>query len=78
MPETVDFEAVMRNAAAQGVDLQQIAIKYEGLTTAELVELGSHQEVTHQAGGGSILAKFPLEGMPLFPEKATAVLYLGA
>jgi len=74
----VDFDAVMRNAAAQGVDLQEITIKYEGLTAEELSELEAHQEVTHNTGGGSVLAKFPAKGAPLFPSKAAAVFSLGA
>lgn len=74
----VDFDAVMRNARRDGIDLQEIAIKYEGLTADELSELGAHQEVTHDLGTGSILAKFPAEGMPLFPSKAVSVLHLGA
>ena len=76
--ETVDFEAVKSNAAAQGVDLQEIAIKYENLTADELSELKSHQKVTHKLSEGSVLAKFPEVGEPLFQEKATAVLSFGA
>lgn len=74
----VDFPTVMRNAAAEGIDLQQIAISYKGLTDSELLALQAHQEVTHDLGGGAILAKFPLEGVPLFQDKATGVMYLGA
>ena len=74
----IDFDAVRRNAAREGIDLQEIAIKYEGLTADELLELGAHQEVTNDLGSGSVLAKFPLEGTPLFPSKASAVLYFGA
>jgi hypothetical protein len=74
----VDFEAVRRNAAEQGVDLQEITIKYEGLTAEELSRLEAHQEVTHRTGSGNVLAKFPVEGKPLFPHKAAAVFSLGA
>lgn len=74
----VDFARVVRNALRDGVDLEEISIKYEGLTDEELTTLRTLQEVTHDLGGGACLAKFPPEGMPAFPEKATAVLHLGA
>jgi len=74
----VDFAAVMRNAEAEGINLQQIAIQYKGLTVSEVIALQAHQQVTHDLGNGTVLAKFPLGGMPLFPEKADSVLYLGA
>ncbi|MCH8890887.1 MAG: hypothetical protein IH827_07410 [Myxococcales bacterium] len=77
--QIVDFEAVKRNAEADGIPLSEIAIKYENLTVDELGELESHQEVTtDEPGGGSVLAKFPESGEPLFQHKATAVLFLGA
>lgn len=75
---SVDFSEVMRNAAKQGIDLQQITIKYENLTSDEVKLLESRQVITSRLAGGGLLAKFPIEGEPLFPGKATAVLYLGA
>ena len=74
----VDFAEVMRNAANEGIDLQQIAIKYENLTTDELQQLGLHQVITSYLPGNGVLAKFPESGEPLFQSKASAVLYLGA
>jgi len=74
----VDFALVMKNAASEGIDLQQIAIQYEDLAPEELTLLAGYQEVTHHLRPGSVLAKFPLTGMPLLPHKATAVLYLAA
>jgi hypothetical protein len=68
---------VIENAAAQGIDLQEVAIHYEGLTPDELKAVGDHQEITHVIDEGRVLAKFPKEGLPLYPEKAT-VHYLGA
>lgn len=69
----------MENAAAEGIPLQEITIQYEGLTPDEMVFLAKHQEVGHVSRGeGRVLAKFPDKGFPLFQEKATAVLYLGA
>jgi hypothetical protein len=75
----VDFEAVIRNAEAQGVDLQEIAIQYEGLTPDDLIELRLRQHITHNRRNGTVLAKFPGDGgIPSCPEKAVAVHYLGA
>ena len=75
---TVDFPEVKRNAAKQGIDLQQITIKYENLTLEEVDMLESRHMITSRLPGGALLAKFPEDGEPLFPDKATAVLYLGA
>jgi hypothetical protein len=75
---SVDFPEVMRNAAKEGIDLQEITIKYENLTPDEIKVLESRQIITNRLPGGGLLAKFPKEGEPLFPDKATAVLYLGA
>jgi len=75
---SVDFPEVMRNAAKQGIDLQEIAIKYENLTSDKVKVLESRQMITNQLPGGGLLAKFPKDGQPLFPDKATAILYLGA
>jgi len=75
---SVDFREVMRNAVKEGIDLQEIAIKYENLTSDEVEVLESRQTITNRLPGGGLLAKFPKDGEPLFPGKATAVLYLGA
>lgn len=74
---SVDFKAIMKNAKEQGVDIQQIAIHYEGLTVEEIEMLGNHQVITHNSGT-VVLAKFPEEGMPILQSKATSVFYLGA
>ena len=68
----------MRNAAKDGIDLQEITIKYENLTPDEVKVLESRQIITSRLFRGDLLAKFPEEGEPHFPGTATAVLYLGA
>jgi len=68
----------MRNAAKDGIDLQEITIKYENLTSDEIKRLESCQMITNRLPGGGLLAKFPKDGEPLFPDKATVVLHLGA
>ena len=75
---TVDFIQVRENAAKEGIDLQQIAIKWEGLSLAELSQLESAGLLTHRLADSSALGKFAEDGGVLFSEKATAVLYLGA
>lgn len=74
----VDFPAVIRNAAAQGVPLQEIAIFYKGLSEAERFELETFQAITDDLGDGTVIAKFPPTGLPRIPEKAESVLHLGA
>ena len=69
---------MIANATAEGIPLSEITIRYEGLNTKELLELQKNDLVTHDLGGGAVLAKFPLVDRPQFETKATAVLYLGA
>lgn len=73
----VNFKEVIKNAKEQGVDLQEIAIFYEGLTDEEIKLLGNHQLITHTSGSTTI-AKFPKSGLPIIQSKATGVHYLGA
>jgi hypothetical protein len=73
----VDFAEVRRNAAKDGIDVREIAIHYEGLTADEIKQLEAHQDISHRSLKG-VIAKFPTEGDPLFPEKATSVHHLGA
>jgi hypothetical protein len=74
----IDFAEVMRNAKEQGIDLQEITIQYENLMPDELDALASSQIIVSQLPGGGLLAKFPENGEPLFPHRATGVIYLGA
>lgn len=67
----------MANAKDQDLHLSEIAIKYENLTPEELSFLEKHQEIAYRLGTeGSVLAKFPEKGFPLYQDKATAVLTL--
>lgn len=69
----------MRNAAAEGIDLQEIALQYEGLTADELKMLQTRQEVTHLLGDGKVFAKFPSDGSPPYlAHKVECAHYLGA
>jgi hypothetical protein len=73
----VDFEAVRRNAAIQGLDLQEIAIIYEGLSEEELQTLEACGLVgRHLEARGSVLGRFTKDGEALFPTKAAGVLTL--
>jgi hypothetical protein len=75
--ERVDFDAVRKNAAAEGIDLSFVAIKYEGLTVDELDTLKARGRFAKDLGPGRVLGSFGDDGVPLFPEKATAVFLLG-
>jgi hypothetical protein len=73
----VDFDAVRRNAAAQGLSLGEIAIFYENLT---------YEEIAFLEKGGLILcktqkvlmAKFAPDGSAMFPEKSVGVYSLSS
>lgn len=73
----VNIEAVKRNAAAQGIVLQEIAIFYAGLTDAEK-SLMQEQNLLKQDNGNIVIATFTNSGEALFPEKIKGVHYLGA
>jgi hypothetical protein len=73
----VDFDQVIENADKQGIDLAEISLFYEGLTDSEIFELKRHGLFKHQTGL-CIIGKFNKEGIPLFPEKVTAVYSLSA
>ena len=74
----LDFAKIRENALKDGIDLQEIPIKYENLTDSEIEILETKQTITHRLSKGCVLAKFPRDGKPLFQEKATAVIPLGA
>jgi hypothetical protein len=75
----VDFDAVKRNAAAQDILLQEVAIVYKGLTDEEVRVLTKRGLVGVPLGKeGELLWKFTPEGETLFPDKAVGVHYLGA
>lgn len=78
-PEGVNFDLVRENAGKQGVDLQAIAILYAGLTEEELESLKNEGLLTHSAPDtGTAIGRFRGDSSVAFPEKATAVHYLGA
>lgn len=75
----VDFDAVRRNAADQGLILQEIAIMYEGLTDEEVQTLTERGLVgVALERPGALLGKFTSDGEALFPHKAVGIHYLGA
>lgn len=56
--EAVDFDAVRKNAAEQGVELRFITIKYENLTDDETDELTHKGLLTHSIKPGTALGRF--------------------
>jgi len=74
----VDFDAVKRNAREQGVPLSEIAILYCDLSPAEEKELKDRGLAVHISPGGRMIAKFPTDENPMFPDKAVGVHTLGA
>ena len=75
---TVDFDVVRENARRQGVSLDQIAIFYANLTSAEKSTMSEQNLITHDTGEGMVIARFRADGSVAFPEKATAIHYLAA
>lgn len=75
-PVNVDIAAVKANATKEGIDLQQITLKYEGLTAAEMRDLKARNLLPYELSESSGLGKFQEDGEALFPKKITAVIYL--
>ena len=73
----VDFKRVKKNIKKDNLDVRLIRIVYRGLTKKELVELAKKQEYKI-IGKGKVLATYPDDFNPLFPKRATEILYLGA
>ena len=77
MAEVFDIEEVKRNALAQGIVLQEIAILYEGLDTAERQTLAALKLLKFETTT-ALAATFTEDGKALFPSKITGAYYLGA
>ena len=75
--ETVDIEVIKRNAVAQHIALQEIAIVYAKLTDDERVCLQKSNLVKYE-NGDIVIATFPQSGIALFPEKIKGAHFLGA
>lgn len=73
----VDFDAIRKNAANEGISLQQIAIFYKDLSPGEIAVMEEFCLITDRTGD-SIVARFTENGDAMFPQKATGVYYLGA
>ena len=75
--EKVNFELVRKNIKKDNLDIRFIRIVYRGLTQEELIKLAEKQNYK-AIGQGKILAMYPNDFEPLFPNKATEIIYLGA
>jgi hypothetical protein len=75
--ETVDIDLVKRNAIAQGIALQQIAILYVGLDETEKNGLKA-LKLLKTENANTVVATFTTDGDPLFREKITGTYYLAA
>ena len=75
--EKVNFELVRKNIQKDNLDIRFIRIVYRGLTQEELSKLEEKQSF-RVIGKGKILATYPDDFVPLFPNKATEIIYLGA
>lgn len=73
----VNFELIRKNIEKENLDIHFIRIVYRDLTQEEIVKLAGKQsyEVISE---GRILATYPDDFRPLFPNKATEIIYLGA
>lgn len=72
-----DIEEIKRNAYAQGVDLREIAVFYEGLTPEEKNLMMAQDLITHD-NGDTVIAKFTEDGEVLFSGKVKGIHYLAA
>jgi hypothetical protein len=73
----VDFAEIVKNAADQGIDLNEITLIYEDVSDEELIALQSHNLVATRTAR-CVLGKFNKEGLALFPDKVTGVYSLSA
>ncbi len=74
--KSVNFNSINRNIKKEGLDIGYIRIIYEDLTEDEIYRVKIFQ------GGedlkkGNVLSLYPENLKPLYPNKATGVLYLG-
>lgn len=77
MSETVDIDLVKKNAIAQGIELQRIAILYVGLDETEKKVLKA-LNLLKTENGNTVIATFTTDGDALFREKITGTYYLAA
>lgn len=73
----VDFDEVVKNAEAQGIDLSEISLLYKGLTEMELQALRRLQLVVAKTDA-CVIGRFSKEGIALFARKVTGVYSLRA
>ena len=74
----LNFDEIRQNAQEQGVNLQEIAIVYKGLTDNQIETMNAKGLLVQKLGNGGGIGKFSAEGEVLFAEMAVQVLYLGA
>lgn len=74
-PGPVDFDAVRKNAAEQGVSLDQISILYDGLTEEEIASMEIMGLLVLKTSAVT-MCRFAPDGTALFPEKSIAVISL--
>jgi len=77
LEKKVDFDSVNRQIKEESLSINIIRIVYKGLTEEELRELSIKQEAV-DLKEGKVLTRYPLSLKPLYKDKATGVLYLGA
>lgn len=78
MPNTVNFKEVAKNIKKDNLDIKLIRVEYINLTASEIKELKVKQKPIKKLDDKRILAVYPKDGKPLFQNKATTILYLGA
>jgi hypothetical protein len=74
---SVDFEAVRRNAAIQGLSLTEITIFYENLTDEEIRSLEVAGLIVSRTSK-VFIGKFAPDGSVMFPEKSIGVYSLSS
>ncbi len=77
LEHTVDIELVKKNALAQGIALQDIALLYVGLNDDEKGVFRALNLLKTESGN-TVIATFTNDGDALFPKKITGVHYLAA
>jgi hypothetical protein len=73
----VDLEETLNNAKKEEIDLSEITLFYSNLNEAEELELRT-KNLFITKSEAVVIGRFTSEGIALFPDKVSAVYYLGA
>jgi hypothetical protein len=66
---------IVRNATAEGIDISEIALLYEGLSASQLAKLKLHGLYVDESAR-CVRGRFTREGLVMFPDNVASILHL--